>query len=95
MLQCYFLISAMLCYPTGGGPLNIDFGSIAIPGSSGARPAAARSQPPRSPQEAMEDPKSVRDILLASPHELSILKERNPELADALLSGSLGMNLPF
>ncbi|XP_064610626.1 protein DDI1 homolog 2-like isoform X2 [Liolophura sinensis] len=72
-----------------GGPLSIDFGSIAIPGGSGAHPAVGRNQPPRSPQEAMEDPKSVRDILLASPHELSILKERNPELADALLSGSL------
>lgn len=29
-------------------------------------------------------------MLLANPHELSLLKERNPPLADALLSGDLG-----
>jgi hypothetical protein len=30
-------------------------------------------------------------MLLNSPHELSLLKERNPPLADALLSGNKGM----
>ncbi|XP_063071539.1 protein DDI1 homolog 2 isoform X3 [Engraulis encrasicolus] len=51
-----------------------------------ASPTAAR--PATSPQ-GLEDPALLRDMLLANPHELSLLKERNPPLADALLSGDL------
>ena len=72
------------------GMLNIDFGSINIPGSSGQQPAASVPAPP-SQDELPEDPAALREMLLASPHDLSILKERNPPLADALLSGSLGL----
>lgn len=32
----------------------------------------------------------LREMLLANPHELSLLKERNPPLAEELLSGDLG-----
>ena len=72
--------------------LNIDFGSIHIPGSS-RQQAAPPVQPPQGQgqDELPEDPAALREMLLASPHDLSILKERNPPLAEALLSGSLGL----
>jgi len=37
-----------------------------------------------------ENPATVRELLLSSPHDMAMLKERNPPLAEALLSGSLG-----
>ena len=37
-----------------------------------------------------DDPATLRNMLLNSPHDLALLKERNPALADALLSGDLG-----
>jgi len=69
----------------------IDFSQIEIPGTSASemsRLAAAAAGAP-SP----EDPQTLRDMILASPHDLAMLKERNPPLADALLSGSLGVLL--
>ncbi|XP_036901053.1 regulatory solute carrier protein family 1 member 1 isoform X2 [Sturnira hondurensis] len=76
---------------------RIDFRSIAVPGTSGARqrqPPGAQ-QPHSSPgdlassPQGLDNPALLRDMLLANPHELSLLKERNPPLADALLSGDL------
>ncbi|CAK7321775.1 Regulatory solute carrier protein family 1 member 1 [Vulpes lagopus] len=76
---------------------RIDFRSIAVPGSSGSR----QRQPPGAQQshsspgdiasspQGLDNPALLRDMLLANPHELSLLKERNPPLADALLSGDL------
>ena len=77
---------------------RIDFRSIAVPGTSNTR----QRQPPgvqqshsapgeiASSPQGLDNPALLRDMLLANPHELSLLKERNPPLADALLSGDLG-----
>jgi len=75
-------------FDCAGAPV-IDFSQIEIPGTSstelaGLATATAGSASP-------EDPKMLRDMILASPHDLAMLKERNPALADALLSGSLGL----
>lgn len=70
--------------PGPGVPL-IDFGSINIPGQpQGPSGASGGARQPLAP----DDPEVIRQMLLNSPHELSLLKERNPPLADALLSGN-------
>ncbi|CAG2190325.1 DDI1 [Mytilus edulis] len=66
--------------PRQGG-FDIDFGSVPIPGTS--QQSVARNQPPDP-----EDPAYIRELLLKNPHELSLLRERNPELAEALINGT-------
>ncbi|KAK3104875.1 hypothetical protein FSP39_012183 [Pinctada imbricata] len=69
------------------GVPQIDFGSINIPGAQGGG-ASAQPGPSGRPQ-APDDPRFIRELLLNSPHELALLKERNPPLAEALLSGNV------
>lgn len=76
-------------WPAGqtlGGPRR-DLAGPTEPGTSSSREPA--QQGALGSGEKVHSPALIRSMLLSSPHDLALLRERNPDLAEALLSGSL------
>nr|CAB3236637.1 protein DDI1 homolog 2-like [Phallusia mammillata] len=76
-------------FPSGPTPAklpNLDFSSIKVPGTSSqhtAPPPPTRA----SPQLDLQNPHTLREFLMNNPHDLALLKERNPAFAESIENG--------
>ena len=65
---------------------GIDWGAIKIPtpGSSTQQTNIPQVREQQQRNAGQESPENIRQLLLADPHQLSLVKERNPRLAEAI-----------
>lgn len=76
-------------HPQGGGAEGrlpfIDWGSVRLP--PGMASGSSHTPTTQTVREPVDEREEIRQYFLNTPHELAVLKERNPLLAEALTSG--------